>query len=192
MGYKGDAYYINEVMSGNTNAFAHLVDRHKNNVYNLAVRICGNREEAEEIAQDAFLKVFRAMGEFKQKSSFATWLYRIVYNTSISYLRARKREVLSLDDFPADANDFIGISESEEIAEKEYRSALINFALQKLNEIDRAIVTLFYYEEMNHAEIASVTGISRDNIKIRLFRARKKMLDDIERSEKKNVIHHGY
>lgn len=191
MAYKGDAYYIEEVLKGNTGAFAFLVNRHKDNVFNLAVRICGNREEAEEIAQDAFLKVYRALSEFRQKSSFATWLYRIVYNTSISYLRARRREVLSLEDFPADATDFIGCSESEEIAEREYRDALINFALQKLNESDRAVVTLFYYEEMSHAEIATITGITKENIKIRLHRARKKMLEDIERCERKKTTHHG-
>ena len=158
-----------------------MINRHKDNVFNLAVRICGNREEAEEIAQDAFLKVYRALSEFRQNSSFATWLYRIVYNTSISYLRARRREVLSLEDFPADATDFIGCCESEEIADREYRDALINFALQRLNESDRAIITLCYYEEMSQTEIATITGISKENIKIRLHRARKKMLEDIER-----------
>ncbi len=191
MDYKGDKYYIDEVLRGNTNAFTFIVNHHKNNVFNLAVKICGNREEGEEIAQDAFLKVFRSLSDFRYKSSFATWLYRIVYNTSISYLRARKREVLSLEDFPADANDFIGTGESEETAEREYREALVNFALQKLNESDRAVITLFYYEEMNLAEISEITGISKDNVKIRLFRARKKMLEDIEKSENKKVIHHG-
>ena len=191
MDYKGDAYYIKEVLNGNTNAFTFIVNRHKNNVFNLAVKICGNREEGEEIAQDTFLKVFRSLSDFRNKSSFATWLYRIVYNTSISYLRARKREVLSLEDFPADANDFIGTGESEETAEREYREALVNFALQKLNESDRAVITLFYYEEMDLAGISEITGISKDNVKIRLFRARKKMLEDIEKSKNKKVIHHG-
>jgi len=191
MDFKGDKYYIDEVLRGNTNAFTFIVDRHKNNVFNLAVKICGNREEGEEIAQDAFLKAFRSLNDFRHKSSFATWLYRIVYNTSISYLRTRKREVLSLEDFPADANDFIGTGESEESAEREYREALVNFALQKLNESDRALITLYYYEELNLAEISEITGISRDNVKIRLFRARKKMLEDIEKSENKKLIYHG-
>jgi RNA polymerase sigma factor (sigma-70 family) len=191
MAYKGDAYYIEEVLKGSTAAFSFLINRHKDNVFNLAMRICGNREEAEEIAQDAFLKVYRALSEFRQNSSFATWLYRIVYNTSISYLRARRREVLSLEDFPADATDFIGCCESEEIAEREYRDALINFALQRLNESDRAIITLSYYEELSHAEISTITGISKENIKIRLHRARKKMLDDIERCKKEKITHHG-
>ena len=76
---------------------------------NLAFRICGNREEAEEIAQDSFLKAYRSLSGFKMKSSFATWLYRIVYNTAISHVRIKKKGVLSLEDFPADATDFIGI-----------------------------------------------------------------------------------
>jgi RNA polymerase sigma factor (sigma-70 family) len=191
MVYKGDAYYINEVLKGSTNAFAFLVNRHKDNAFNLALRICGNREEAEEVAQDAFLKVFRSLGDFRHKSSFATWLYKIVYNTSISYLRARKREVLSLEDFPADANDFIGSCENDEEAEREYRNALVSYALQRLNENDRAVITLYYYEEMSLAEIADITSITKENIKIRLHRARKKMLEDIERTEKRKNSYHG-
>jgi len=191
MDYKGDTYYINELLRGNTNSFTFIVNRHKDNVFNLAVRICGNREEAEEVAQDSFMKVFRSVHNFRQKSSFATWLYRIVYNTSISYLRAKRKEVLSLDDFPADIADFTESGESEETIEREYRDALVNFALQKLNEIDRAVITLFYYEELKLEEIADITGISKDNVKIRLFRARKKMLESIEKTENRKAIHHG-
>jgi RNA polymerase sigma-70 factor (ECF subfamily) len=187
MTYKGDIYYIKEVLSGNTNAFTFLVNRHKDHAFNLALRICGNREEAEEIAQDAFLKVFRSLGEFRFKAGFATWLYKIVYNTSISYLRTRKRVVVSLDEFPADANDFIGVCDSEEEAEREYRNALVNFALSTLGDEERAMITLYYYEEMSLEEISAITSISKDNIKIRLFRARRKMLEAIKKNEREEA-----
>ncbi len=190
MEYKGDITYIEQVLAGNLNAYSHLVDRHKDRAFNLALRICGNTEEAEEITQDSFLKAFRSLSSFKMKSSFSTWLYRIVYNSSISNVRGRKNRVLSLEDFPADATDFIGYDADEEEADEEYRKSLVNFALQKLTEEERALITLFYYDELSPDEIADVTGINKTNLKVKLFRSRRKMQEIIEKAEKKNPVYH--
>jgi RNA polymerase sigma-70 factor (ECF subfamily) len=191
MDYKGDIYYIEQILAGNSNAFSFIVDRHKDKAYNLAFRICGNHEEAEELAQDSFLKAYRSLNSFKMKSSFATWLYRIVYNTTISHIRIKKKGVLSLEDFPADATDFISGGTNEEEAEREYRSSLVNFALQKINEEERALVSLYYYDEMSADEIADVTGFTKANIKVKLFRARQKMTEIIQKVEKKKLVYHG-
>jgi RNA polymerase sigma factor (sigma-70 family) len=190
MDYKGDIFYIEQVLAGNINAFSFIVDRHKDKAYNLAFRICGNHEDAEEIAQDSFLKVYKSLRGFKMKSSFSTWLYRIVYNTAISKVRIKKKGVLSLEDFPADATDFIGNNTSEEEAEKEYRSSLLSFALQKINEDERGLISLHYYEDMSIEEISDITGISKSNVKVRMFRARQKMLEIIEKVEKNKLIYH--
>jgi RNA polymerase sigma-70 factor (ECF subfamily) len=186
MSYSGDIILIEQVLAGKVTAFTHIVDHHKDRAYNLAFRICGNSEDAEEVAQDAFLKVFRSLHGFKMKSSFKTWLYRIVYNTAISHVRIKKKGILSIEDFPAEASDFIGHNNSEEDAEREYRKSLIDFALQKIAEEERGLITLFYYNEMTLEEIAEVTGMTETNIKVRLFRARKKMLEVIEKAEQKN------
>jgi len=190
MNYKGDTVYIEQVLSGNVNAFSYIVDHHKNKAYNLAFRICCNHEEAEEVAQDSFMKAYRSLGSFKMKSSFSTWLFRIVYNTAISNVRIKKKGTLSLEDFPADATDFIGENPSEEEAEKEYRTALVNFALQKLNDDERGLISLFYYEELSTDEVAAVTGMTASNVKVRLFRVRQKMLETIEKVEKKKISYH--
>jgi RNA polymerase sigma-70 factor (ECF subfamily) len=190
MDFKGDILYIEQVLAGKSSAFSYIVDRHKDKAYNLAFRICGNREEAEEIAQDSFLKAYRSLKGFKMKSSFATWLYRIVYNTSISHVRIKKKGILSLEDFPADATDFIGSNPSEEEAEKQYRNSLVSFALQKINDEERGLISLYYYEEMSTEEISEVTGISKSNIKVKLFRARQKMMEILEKVEKKKFIYH--
>ncbi|MBK7712830.1 MAG: RNA polymerase sigma factor [Bacteroidales bacterium] len=193
MGSKDDIlYYIDQILGGNINAYTSIVDRHKNKAYNLAYRICCNHEEAEEIAQDAFLKAYRSLASFKRQSSFSTWLYRIVYNTAVSHVRLKKTELLSLEDFPADATDFMGTGISEEEAEAEYRKSLINFAFLKISEEERSLITLHYYEDMSTAEISEVTGISKSNIKVKLFRARQKMLQIIENSEKKRIIRYEY
>lgn len=190
MDNKGDILYIEQVLAGKINAYSFIVDRHKDKAYNLAFRICGNHEEAEEIAQDSFLKAYKSLSGFKMKSSFATWLYRIVYNTAISQVRIKKKGILSLEDFPADATDFIGSNTSEEEAEKEYRTSLVNFALQKINEEERSLISLYYYNDMSIEEISDVTGISKSNVKVRLFRARQKMLEIIEKVEKNKLIYH--
>jgi RNA polymerase sigma-70 factor (ECF subfamily) len=190
MDYKGDIFYIAQVLEGKVNAFSHIVDRHKDHVFNLAIKICGNREDAEEVAQDSFLKAFRSLSGFKMKSSFATWLYRIVYNSSISHIRSRKRGILSIEEFPADASDFLSGFTDEEEALQQYRRSLVSFALQKLGEEERAIITLFYYDEMDTEKIAGVIGISRQNVKVRLFRARQKISEIIVNAEKKNIIYH--
>ncbi len=190
MDYKGDIAYIRQVLAGNSNAFSYIVDRHKDKAYNLAFRICGNHEDAEEIAQDSFLKAYRSLKGFKMESSFATWLYRIVFNTAISLVRTRKKGVLSLDDFPVDATDFIGSNVNEEEAEREYRSSLVSFALQKITDEERGLISLYYYEEMSNDEISDLTGISKSNIKVKLFRARHKMLEIIEKVEKKKLTYH--
>jgi RNA polymerase sigma factor (sigma-70 family) len=190
MDYKGDIFYIEQVLNGKINAFSYLIDRHKDRAFNLALRISGNREEAEEIAQDAFLKAFKALGRFKMKSSFDTWLYRIVYNTAISLVRTRKKGILSLDEFPADAVDFMTYNSDEYAAESEYRNSLVNFALQKIGEEDRAIISMYYYDELDTAEISEITGISKANIKVRLFRARQRMIEIIEKARRKNIIYY--
>ncbi len=188
MDYTDDNIYISQVLAGKINIFSNIVDHYKDKVYNLAFRICGNHEEAEEIAQDSFLKAYRSLGGFKMKSSFATWLYRIVYNTSISYIRIKKIKFLAIEDFPADATDFIGYSNEEE-AEMEYRNTLINFALQKISEEERGLISLYYYEEMNTGEMAEVTGLSKSNIKVILFRARRKMLEIIKGVENNKFVY---
>ena len=188
MEYKGDKVYIEQVLGGKISAFGFIVDRHRDKAYNLAFRICGNIEDAEEIAQDSFLKAFRSLTSFKMKSTFSTWLYRIVYNTAISHIRLRKKGLLSIEDFPADASEFMGENVSEEQAEKDYRNALVNFALQKINEEERGLISLFYYDELTTDEIAGITGLTKQNVKVRLFRARQKMLGVIEKTENKKLI----
>ena len=190
MDRRDDIYFIRQVLNGNINSYAVLVDRHKDRVFNLAFRITGNREEAEEVAQDAFLKAYRSLGSFRMNSLFSTWLYKIVYNTAISFIRTRKKTALSLDEFPAGIKDFEYENPDEIKADQEYRNYLVNFAMQKLSEEERAVISLYYYEELSSEEISVITGTSRNNIKVRLFRARQRMAEIIKKEEQKKMIYH--
>ena len=187
MDYPGDKYYIEKVLNGNRRAYSFLLERYKDKVYSLALKICTNTEDAEEIAQDVFVKAFRALDGFKHKSSFSTWLYRICYNSSITLVRKRNDSILQLEDFPVDSVDFIRDSFDEEEAEKEYRKTLINFSMQKLNSTDRAIISLYYFQELSLEEISGIVKTSKSNLKVRMHRARKKMEGIIIGEQNKKV-----
>ena len=188
MDYKGDKYYIRKTVDGNRNAFSMLVDRYKDNVYSLAFRMCNRAEEAEEIAQDSFMKAFRSLNKFRGTSSFSTWLYRITYNTTVSSLRKRENQVLNLEDFPVDAVDFIQDNNDERDEEIEYKRTILNFALQKLSPDDRALISMYYYQELVPEEIVKVLGISKSNLKVKLHRARKKMEEIIVKNQIREKI----
>ena len=93
-----DIEIINRILSGDSNAYGELVKKYQNYVFTLALRFTHNREDAEEVAQDIFIKAFRSLADFKGNSKFSTWLYTIVYTTSITFLRKKRLETTSIDD----------------------------------------------------------------------------------------------
>ena len=185
-----DLQCIEKVLNGNRQAYSFLVDKYKDRIFSLALKICTSYEDAEEVAQDAFVKAFTSLNSFKRKSSFSTWLYRITYNTAITMVRKRDNRVLQIEDFPVDSADFLRDGFDEEAAEKEYRLALLNFALQKLNSTDRAIVSLFYYQDATIEEIAKVIETSTSNVKVRLHRTRKKLSEIIGKNSNYKIEDH--
>ena len=93
-----DLALITAVLGGNTSAYSELVNRHKRFVFTMALKFAKNREDAEEIAQDCFVKAYRSLGTFKNTSKFSTWLYTITYTTAMTYLRKKKVATSSIDD----------------------------------------------------------------------------------------------
>ena len=175
MNTKPDEYYINQTLSGNVNAFAILVERYKNMVYTLSIKIVKNKEEAEEISQDAFVKAFKNLKNFKGDSKFSTWVYKIAYYASLDSIKRNKRfsNTENIDDLKiGNLSDIQGALEY--LQEKE-RKKVIGDALLKLNEDERTILTLFYFEELSIKEIVEVVNLSEDNIKVKLYRSRKKL-----------------
>lgn len=168
-----DKQYVHRVLRGDRDAFRHLVDNHKDIAYSLAYRISGNPSDAEEIVQDAFVKAYTKLKSFREDAAFSTWLYRIVYNTAVSWLRDRtKRKPES--GYPEKTEHSLSDT-YEEKNDLENREHAVRWAITQLKPVDRTIVTLFYHEDQTLKEIAEVTGISENNVKIRLFRAREKM-----------------
>ena len=167
---------IEKVLAGDRNAYSILVDRYKDMVFSLALRMARSREEAEEIAQDAFVKAFRSLGSFKGKSRFSTWLYKIVYNTAISSLRKKEIERTEMDDGNLPDTEFTDSHGVYASLTKEERKRFIEYAIEILDEEDRFLIIMYYYEDRDLEEMAMITGMTKSNIKVRLFRSRKRML----------------
>lgn len=188
MNINSDITWIKQVLDGNTNAFRNIVNTHKDRAFNLAFRICRNREEAEEIIQDSFMKAYRSLGDFRMDSSFSTWFYRIVYNTSVSFLRTKKDNNINLDADFAEKYRYSEINSYEYEAESEYNRILVIKALGKLNDEERGIISLFYYDELSLNEIAAITGDTVSNIKVKLHRSRKKMSEALTVDKTREVM----
>ena len=99
---KDDQIYVERVLKGDTNAFSFLINKYKDMVYTLALRIVKNNEDAEEVAQDSFLKAYQKISSFKGDSKFSTWLYTIVYRNAITKVRKKKLETSDIDDYVMD------------------------------------------------------------------------------------------
>ncbi len=179
MSFQKDNYYIDKVLNGDTNAYAILVNKHKDMVFTIANRIIRNREDAEEIAQDAFMKAFEHLKNFKKKAKFSTWIYRITYNASISRIRKKNPETISMDDTTVD--NFSFDENNLEILDKpeDEQKRLIKIALNHLNEQDHLIITLFYLKEKSVEEISEITNLSKSNIKVKLHRIRNKIYKEL-------------
>ncbi|HNY01012.1 MAG TPA: sigma-70 family RNA polymerase sigma factor [Bacteroidales bacterium] len=179
MKYEEDNHYIDRVLNGDVGAYAMLVAKHKNLVFSIAMKILNNREDAEEVAQDCFVKVYSALGTFEKKSKFSTWLYRIVYNASVSRTRKKRIEQVPLDDYVIQNYTGGDAPGSAEEIDPEVQKALIGRAMEKLADHDQLLVTLFYKSDNSIDEISRITGMSASNVKVRLHRIRKKLQYDL-------------
>lgn len=174
--HQQDNIYIIKVLEGDRNAFAYLVDKYKTMVYSLALRLVKDREEAEEISQDAFIKAYQSLASFKGKAKFSSWLYRIVYNTAISKLRQQPVGKVSLDESNITDTLYLESKENYDTLSAGERKKYLDKALDSLDSDEKMFVILYYYEEQDLDEIASIAGLTKTNTKVKLFRARKKML----------------
>jgi RNA polymerase sigma-70 factor (ECF subfamily) len=169
---------VKQVLDGHTGAFQYVVDQYKTLVYTTAYRIVRNREEAEEVAQDAFMRAYRSLKNFGWNASFSSWLYRIVYNTALTRIRSRGLPAEALNE----QQDYPSYSESGREwrqLQRDERERFINLALDRLSPDDGLVLTLFYISESSIPEIASITAWGLSATKVRLHRARKRLLDEL-------------
>jgi RNA polymerase sigma factor (sigma-70 family) len=183
-----DIDLIKQTLAGNQSGYADLVKRHQRFVFTLALRFTKNREDAEEVAQDCFIKAYRSLASFKQESKFSTWLYSIVYTTAMTSLRKKRLDTSSIDDeatYIQIENVSSGFDSND--VENKSRSFYLTQAIEQLTADDATIITLFYKGEQSLEEIAQTLGIEANSVKVKLFRARQRLKEKLERNLKHEV-----
>lgn len=187
---KNDQLYIAKVINGDTNAFAYLVDAYKNMVFSLAFKMTSNNEEAEEISQDTFIKAYNNLKKFKGDSKFSTWLYSIAYRTSLDSIKKNKNNNSTFEINEISFNQIKSVDNILEGIERKERAKIMNDCLLKLPEEERAIIWMFYYDELSLKEIIEITNLSKANVKVKLHRARKRLLTIVEENVAPEIISH--
>jgi len=170
-----DQQLIDKTLKGDTRAFGELVERYQAFVFTIVIRIVKVREEAEEVAQDSFIKAFQSLASYRGESKFSSWLYSIAYRKALDALRKNKKNSsLELIEEITEGDCSV-IENALSYIEDQERSNVIKKCILELPEKEAAIITLFYFEEQSIKEIAKVTQLTEDNIKVKLYRSRKKL-----------------
>ena len=185
---KTDQLYITKVINGDTNAFAYLVDKYKDMVFSLAYKITKNREEAEEVSQDTFIKGYKNLEKFKGDAKFSTWLYRIAYHASLDAIKKNKKHQNTFEINEITFNQIKSVDTILEGIERIERAKIMDNCLLKLPKEERSIIWMFYYDELSLREIIEITQKSEANIKVKLHRARKKLLTIVEENISPEIL----
>lgn len=177
-----DKEIITRVLNGDQGLYSVLVDRYKTLVFTITLRYVKGREDAEELAQDVFIKAYRSLADFKGQSKFSTWLYTITTTTCITFLRKKRLDIHSLDNEAvfekADQQDS---SISANQVEQKSRVNMVNEAIKMLNADDAQVLTLFYKGEQSLDEIAVTMGKEPNAVKVQLHRARGRLKEKMQR-----------
>ena len=169
-----DIHIIKEILGGKSEQFENILNRYSGQVFNLIAHIVPCKEDAEELTQDVFIKVFRQLSSFKEESSFSTWIYRIATNTALSAARKKKHATINIEDnthgdIPDELLDEALDNDSEEQLQR------LSEAIDRLDAEERALITLYYMNERPIEEVATIMGLTQSNVKTKLYRTRKKL-----------------
>lgn len=176
-----DNEIISRILQGDKQIYSEIVKRYQNFVFTITLRYTQNREDAEEIAQDIFVKAYRSLADFRGESKFSTWLYTIVTTSCLSFLRKKKLDTHSLDNekvFELADNQDSGFKANQ--VEQKSKLAMVNDAIKLLSPDDAKLITLFYKGEQSLDEIAQIMGLEPNTVKVRLHRARGRLKEKME------------
>lgn len=180
---------IRKAKNGDVYSFEKLIKDYQINVYNLAFRILGNKEDAYDVSQEAFIKVYKSIKNFKEESSFSTWLYRLVSNTCLDYLKKNKKVKTLNTTISSNDNQNIDLQikdnsrTPDEVLETKEEIDMLISALNELSEQHRVVIVLRDIQGFSYSEISKVIKCSEGTVKSRLNRARWKLKDIIARKK---------
>lgn len=176
---------ITEILNGRTERFDYIVRNYGRRVFALIVRMVPCREDAEELAQDAMVKVFTHLADFRGDSGLSSWIYRIAFTTAMSAVRRRRTP-----EVPVDEERLRAVADSDvdalldSTADDDSRAEALRRAMERLTAEERALVTLHYFDGLPLAEVARIADLTLSNVKVKLMRIRRKlylMMTDEER-----------
>jgi RNA polymerase sigma-70 factor (ECF subfamily) len=174
---------IDRILAGEERCYAELVDQYKSYAYTIALKIVNDKAEAEEIAQDAFIKAFNYLKNFNRQARFSTWLYRIVFNTAISYKRKGRLITEGIE------NKHVENPERADAGmERDDKQVFVAQAMKKLNEADQLAIQLFYIREFSLEEVADLMGQNANTVKVRIHRARQRLAEELKLILKKEAL----
>ncbi|HEY4109018.1 RNA polymerase sigma factor [Puia sp.] len=177
-----DTEIIRRILQGEQSLFAQLVQKYQQYVFTLVMRFTDNREDAEEISQDVFVKAYRSLADFRGESKFSTWLYTVVRTSCITFLRKKKLTITSMDNertFSQLENRESGFSANT--IEQKSKYAMVTAAIQLLSPDDGQLITLFYKGEQSLEEIGRIMGLDPNTVKVKLHRARHRLKEKMEK-----------
>ncbi len=178
-----DLAIIDKVLAGDQGVYAVLVDRYKSYTYTIAMKILQNRPDAEEAAQDSFIKAYHNLKGFNRQSKFSTWLYRIAFNTAITYKRKQRQKFQDIEN-----TVIVYQQEAEGMLEKTDKQKYLNQAMANLNAADRTALTLFYMQEFSLEEIAEIMNMQANTVKVRIHRARQRVGEELKNILQKEAL----
>ncbi len=183
---------IEQIVNGNIQAFRKIVEKYEDMVFTICLRIVRNREIAMEVAQDVFLKTYNSLEKFRGTARLSTWIYRIAYNTSLNASRKKRPCEIDIDISDYADYEFGSSSDAQFETISDDIKQMVEAAIMLLDETDRIIITLYYYDDLSISEISDITGISKSNVKVRLFRSRNKLSEMLKNKVEKEYIYYEY
>jgi RNA polymerase sigma-70 factor (ECF subfamily) len=176
-----DRELITQVLQGNQQPFAELVARYQNMVFTVAFRLTNNREDAEELAQSAFVKAYRSLADYRGDCKFSTWLYTIIHSLGLSFLRKKKLDTLSMEqDTVRIAAENKQVYGGAMMVEAKSKTQMVSKAIAMLSPDDAKVLTLFYQGEQSLEEIGKIMGIDPNTAKVKLHRVRTRLKQKME------------
>ncbi len=172
---------IDQLLAGKQEPYSRLIDLYKSYAFTIALKVLNNRPEAEEAAQDAFIKAFHSLKSFNRQARFSTWLYRIVFNTAVSYKRKNRNVLSSIEHHDCAA-------EQESLLEENDKQLFVSAAMEKLNEADRLAIQLYYIKEFSLEEVAEMMGQNMNSLKVRIHRARHRLASELKKILKEEAV----
>jgi RNA polymerase sigma factor (sigma-70 family) len=185
---KTDEYYIREILKGDSGSFSQLVEKYQHLAYTLSLKILNQREDAEDAAQEAFIKAYNSLKFFNGKSTFRTWFFRIVYNTAIIKLRSVKKAESKIEDIRLTEGEISDTESAMNHFNTEDRLKYLKIGLEKLEPEEQALLTMYYYDDFPMDEVAKITGLTVSNVKVKIHRSRKRLLKELTLILKDEVI----